>query len=117
MTENTTIVNHWCPRSGKQILLDTSRSKSCVDCKFAVHKLVYTTPAFVQYVFLAHVVSVVFFLYYIFVEDMSLLLIALAVFAFDFAFYCWAKWKITQKKKDVQDAKLKELRNWAMRKQ
>jgi len=87
-------VQHWCPVAGNQIICDTSRSKSCLHCKFAVHRLVVAKPRFVQYVFLAHVISILFFIYYILVQDDFLLLIAIPIFLFDFAFFCLAKYKI-----------------------
>jgi len=113
---NNQTVNHWCPKSGKQVQIDTNRSKTCVDCKFAIHRLTFVPPTFVQYVFLAHVVSLLFFVYYIFIQDLFLLYVAILVFIFDLWFFFYAKWKISQKHLDVQHAKIQELRNWALRK-
>ena len=109
-------VQHWCPVAGYLIVCDTNRSKSCLHCKFAVHRLVVEKPKFVQYVFLAHVLSLVFFIYYIIVQDSSLLLFAIAFFVFDFGFFCIAKYKILSRKHNCLLAQVQELRNWTNRK-
>ena len=109
-------VEHWCPVAGNVIICDTSRSKSCLQCKFAVHRLVVANPKFVQYVFLAHAISILFFLYYIIVQDDFLLLIAIPIFLFDFGFFCFAKHRILVRKHDCLLAQVQELRNWTNRK-
>ncbi len=113
---NPAIITHWCPKIGNSIRIDTSRSKSCVECKFNVSRLVYVTPIFVQYVFLSHIVSILFFVYYLFVQDMIILLISILVFAINFTFFIYAKYKISKKHQDIKYAKIQELRNYAMRK-
>lgn len=109
-------VEHWCPVAGNVIICDTSRSKSCVHCKFAVHRLVVANPKFVQYVFLAHAVSVVFFINYLFFSDNILALVTLGVFLFDIGFYVYAKYRILSRKHDCLIAQVQELRNWTNRK-
>jgi len=109
-------VQHWCPKVGIAIICDTNRSKSCLHCKFAVHRLVVEKPKFVQYVFLAHAISILFFLYYIIVQDDFLLLIAIPILLFDFGFFVFAKYNILARKHSCLLAQVQELRNWVNRK-
>jgi len=110
------IVSHWCPVAGSLIICDTNRSKSCLNCMFAVHRLVVEKPKFVQYVFLAHAISIVFLICYILVQDDFLLLIAIPIFVFDLGFFVFAKYKILARKHSCLLAQVQELRNWTNRK-
>ena len=109
-------VEHWCPKVGNVIICDTSRSKSCVHCMFAVHRLVVANPKFVQYVIPAHVFSILFLLSYIIVQDNWILLISIPILLGDFGFYCLAKYKILARKHNCLIAQVQELRNWTNRK-
>lgn len=119
---NNKIVTHWCPKIGNSISIDTSRSKSCVNCKFKVQRLVYAIPIFVQYVFLAHFISIALFIILMFIADelilgmpLTTVAITISFVALNISIYSFRKTIITLKHHDVQLAKIQELRNYAMR--
>lgn len=110
------LTHHWCPKLGCQIKIDTKRSKSCLECKFKVHRLVYVRPLFVQYVLLAYTFSAVFLIYNLLMQNNYMLFIAIAVFCMNVLFYYLSKLLVSKRKLDVEIAKTQELKNYAMRK-
>ena len=110
------VVPHWCPKIGNQIHLDITRSKSCPHCKFAIHKLVFVSSPFVQYVLLAVVLSIVYFIYTLFIQDLFMIYLTSMILAIDFAFYCFVRYRIEVKKRECLLIQIQELSNWSMRK-
>ena len=108
-------VEHWCPKKGQRLLIDIDRSKSCLYCKFAVYKLICKRPRFVQYVFLGHLFTGIFFVYYLIYQDSFLFSIAVSFLIFDLAYFVIAQHMILSRKHDCLLAKIQELRNWSFR--
>jgi len=105
-------VPHMCPKLGRMIIIDTSQTKTCLSCSFAVHKLVVKSHPYLKYVMATNFAPLVFVIILALYSDipnwhilgMSLPMHGIPFFA--------GRWLIEKNSVSFYKTMVQELTNW-----
>ena len=109
-------VLHSCPKLGKGIIIDTSKTKSCLSCGFQVHKLAIRTSKHTKVVMACHFIPVVIIILLTYLTDIDWLHILAIALPMNLTAFFAGRWMIAQNSVDWHNAMTQESFNWNMRK-
>ena len=108
-------VPHMCPKLGKLIIIDTSKTKTCLSCSFAVHKLVIKSHPWLKFVMAANFAPLAFVSMMLFYSDVpNLHILGMTLPMHGIPFFA-GRWLIEKNNVSFYKTSLQELRNWNAR--